>query len=54
MTYFDSGNERYDLLAMIDTAVDLVEIWDTDNSPYNAALKRDWLERAKQLGVEPQ
>ena len=39
---------------MIDGAYDIVEIWNTDGSPYNKKWKKDWLGKARdKFGATP-
>jgi len=49
--YFHSGNEKEDVACLLDMAIDIVEIWDVKNSPYNQRLKRCWMKRAQELGA---
>lgn len=53
LTVFNSGNKEQDLIALIDCAYDIMEIWKTKESPYNTELKKVWLKRAKELGAIP-
>ena len=41
------------LLALIDGAYDIVEIWNTDTSPYNKEWKKQWLQAARECGAQP-
>jgi len=49
--YFHSGNEKQDVACLLDMAIDIIEIWDVKNSPYNQELKRCWMKRAQELGA---
>lgn len=49
--YFHSGDEKQDVACLLDMAIDIVEIWDVKNSPYNQELKRCWMKRAQELGA---
>jgi len=48
---FHSGDPIKDATGLLDMAIDLVEIWDVSNSPYNQRLKRCWMKRAQELGA---
>lgn len=50
---FRSGKKEQDYITLLDCAYDIMEIWDTSDSPYNQRLKKAWLERARELGAEP-
>jgi hypothetical protein len=41
------------LLELVDAAYDLVEIYDTGDSPYNRVWKKAWLQKARELGASP-
>ncbi len=41
------------LLTLIDGAYDIVEIWNTDTSPYNTEWKKQWLQAARECGAQP-
>lgn len=49
--YFHSGDPQKDAVELLDMAIDLVEIWDVKDSPFNQRLKRCWLKRAQELGA---
>lgn len=49
--HFHSGNEKHDAACLLDMAIDLVEIWDVKDSPYNQELRRCWMKRAQELGA---
>ena len=49
---FRSGDEKADFVSLLDCAYDIMEIWPA-KEPYNAALKTEWLKRARELGAEP-
>ena len=51
-TLFRSGDEKADIVALLDCAYDIVEIWPA-KEPYNATLKEAWLSRARELGATP-
>ena len=48
---FHSGNEKQDVACLLDMAIDIIEIWDVKNSPYNQELKRCWMKRAQELSA---
>ena len=51
---FRSDDKEQDLIALIDCAYDIMEIWQlTDEQVYNKALKTAWLKRARELGAIP-
>ncbi len=51
---FNCGDKEKDLVALIDTAYDIMELWKlTDEQVYNKQLKAAWLKRAKELGAVP-
>jgi hypothetical protein len=51
---FNSGNKEKDLVALIDCAYDIMELWQlTDEQVYNKQLKAAWLKRARELGAVP-
>ena len=49
---FRSGDDKADMVALLDCAYDLMEIWPA-KEPYNVALREAWLKRARELGAEP-
>jgi len=49
--FFHSGNEAEDVACLLNMAIDLVEIWDVKNSPYNQRLKCCWMKRAQEFGA---
>jgi len=49
---FRSGDEKADLVTLLDCAYDIMEIWKGEGA-YNAALKAEWLKRARELGAQP-
>lgn len=49
--FFHSGNDKEDVVCLLDMALDLVETWDVKSSPYNQRLKRCWMKRAQELGA---
>lgn len=51
--FFHSGNEKRDVACLLDMAIDRIEMWDVENSPYNQRLKRCWMKRAQELGAKP-
>lgn len=50
--HFQCGNERDDMRAMIDCAADIMELWNAEG-PYNVELRKQWIARAKELGIGP-
>lgn len=50
---YRTGDVTIDLISLVNTAYDIVEIWDTSESPYNTMLKEKWLKRAVELGAIP-
>ncbi len=50
---YRTGDVTIDMISLINTAYDIVEIWDTSESPYNTMLKEKWLKRAVELGAIP-
>jgi hypothetical protein len=51
---FRSGNDKKDLLSLVDCAYDIVELWKLEEfQVYNKMLKEAWLIRAKELGTVP-
>lgn len=50
---FNSGSTEQDYIQLLDTAYDIMEIWNVVESPYNQELKKDWLKRARELGAVP-
>ena len=51
--WFRSGDERKDMVKLLDCAFDIMELWKTENSPYNTELRAQWMTRARELGAEP-
>lgn len=49
--FFNSGNKKKDIISLLDMAIDLVEIWDVSESPYNQRLRRCWMKRAQEMGA---
>jgi hypothetical protein len=49
---FRCGDDRLDLVGLIDGAYDLVEIWQPQG-PFNQKWKEAWLKRARELGAHP-
>lgn len=52
-TLFEGMSEIETLRTLVDAAYDLVEIFKTDDSPYNTRWKKDWLAKARELGAQP-
>jgi hypothetical protein len=50
---FRSGDDKQDAVALLDCVYEIMEIWDTKESPYNTVLKKEWLKRARELGAVP-
>jgi hypothetical protein len=49
---FNSDNKEKDLVALIDCAYDIMELWNpTEMEIYNRTLKAAWLKRARELGA---
>ena len=48
------GKMIEDLISMIDGVYNIVEIWDTSESPYNTKWKKEWLEKARKYGAQPE
>jgi hypothetical protein len=51
-TLFRSGDEKADIVALLDYAYYIVGIWPA-KEPHNVILKEAWLKRARELGEEP-
>lgn len=49
---YDTGDELTDLISLVETAYDIVEIWKAEGL-YNQNLKKAWLKRARELGANP-
>jgi hypothetical protein len=49
---FRSGDDRADMVSLLDCAYDIMEVWKAEGA-YNAALREAWLKRARELGAEP-
>ncbi len=52
---FRSGDDKQDLITLIDCAYDIVEIYwrPGPTETYNQKLRKAWMERAKELGATP-
>ena len=48
---FNTGNKDEDIINLLNMAIDIVEIWDTKESPYNQKLKEAWIKRAIEIGA---
>lgn len=51
-TPFRSGDDKADMVTLLDCAYDIMEVWQAEGA-YNAALREAWLERSRELGAEP-
>jgi len=51
---FNCGDKDLDMVALIDCAYDMMEIWNPkENEIYNKKLRLAWLKRARELGAVP-
>lgn len=52
---FRSGDDKQDLLTLVDCVYDIVEIYwrPGPTEIYNQKLRKAWMERAKELGARP-
>jgi len=51
---FHSGNKDSDIVALLDCAYDIMEIWNPkEKEVYNRKLRGLWLKRARELGAVP-